>query len=67
LGIDRTELSPTLQRKIVHAGTNNGSFAQGSVNLAEYLSLAVDPKQIERVTERIGAERCAPRATEVAR
>jgi hypothetical protein len=66
LGIDRTELSPTVQRKIVHAGTNNGSFAKGSVDLAEYLDWVVDPKQIERVTERIGAERCAERDADVA-
>jgi hypothetical protein len=61
LGIDRTELSPQLQRKLVHAGTNARSFAQGSVDIAEYLDLTVDAKQIERVTERIGAERCAQR------
>jgi hypothetical protein len=67
LGIDRTELSPALQRKIVYAGTNNVSFAKGSADLAELMDLAADPKQIERVTERIGAERCAGRDAEVAR
>jgi hypothetical protein len=67
LGIDRSALSPALQRKIVYAGTNNVSFAQGSADLAEFMDLAVDPKQIERVTERIGAERCAGRDAEVAR
>jgi hypothetical protein len=55
-----------LQRKVVYAGANTGSFAQGSADLAEYMDLEVDPKQIERVTERIGAERCAGRDAEVA-
>jgi hypothetical protein len=67
LGIDRTEWSPTLQRKLVRAGTKNPSFAQGSEDLRDYLNLAVDPKQVERVTERIGAARCAERDADVAR
>jgi hypothetical protein len=67
LGIDRTEWSPTLQRKIVRAGTTNPSFAKGSADLMDYLDLKVDPKQVERVTERIGNERCAQRDAEVER
>lgn len=51
----------------MHAGTSNGSFVQGSVDLAEYLDLEVDPKQIERVTKRIGVERCAGRDAAVER
>jgi hypothetical protein len=31
----------------------------------DYLQLKVDPKQVERVTERIGAERCAQRDADV--
>ena len=65
LGIDRSGLSPTLQAKVVRAGTKNSSFAQGSDDLRDYLQLKVDPKQVERVTERIGAERCAQRDAEV--
>jgi hypothetical protein len=61
LGIDRTELSPQLQRKVVYAGANKSSFAEGSRDLTEYLQLQVDPKQIERVSHRIGLERCAER------
>jgi hypothetical protein len=61
LGIDRTELSPTLQRKIVRAGTQSRSFAQGSEELADYLHFEIDAKQVERVTKRIGTERCAQR------
>ena len=53
------------QAKVVRAGTKNGSFAQGSEDLLDYLPLEVAPKQVERVTERIGAERCARRDAEV--
>jgi hypothetical protein len=67
LGIDRTEWSPTLQRKIVRAGTQNGSFARGSADLLDYLHLDVDVKQVERVTERIGRERSSQRDDEVSR
>jgi hypothetical protein len=66
-GIDRTEWSPTLQRKIVRAGTKNPSFAQGSAALQDSLHLQVDLKQVERVTERIGQERCAQRDADVER
>jgi hypothetical protein len=65
LGIDRSGLSPTLQAKVVRAGTKNSSFAQGSDDLKDYLQLKIDPKQVERVTERIGAERCAQRDADV--
>ena len=65
LGIDRSGLSPTLQAKVVRAGTKNSSFAQGSDDLRDYLQLKIDPKQVERVTERIGAERWNQRDAEV--
>ncbi len=61
MGIDRSGLSPELQRKIVYAGTNNPSFQQGSKDLAELMDLEVNAKQVERVTERIGQERCDQR------
>src|SRR6266403_1079265 len=67
LGIDRTEWSPELQRKLVYAGTNQPSFALASENVAEMMDLNVGPKQIERLTERIGAARCAERDAEVER
>ena len=51
----------------MRAGTQNSSFAQGSADLLDYLSLEVDVKQVERVTERIGWERCAERDAEVTR
>jgi hypothetical protein len=60
-------LSPALQRKVVRAGTQTGSFAKGSADLLDYLDLDIDPKQVERVTERIGRERCGERDEDVAR
>jgi len=66
LGIDRSELSPELQRKVVYAGTQGGSFPQGSADLAEYLDLHINAKQVERVTERIGQQRCTERDAAVA-
>jgi hypothetical protein len=59
-------LSPQLQRRLVFAGTKNSSFQRGSADLAEYLDLQVNAKQIERVTERIGTERCGERDAAVA-
>ena len=50
----------------MRAGTKNPSFAKGSEDLRDYLDLKVDPKQVERVTERIGTARCAQRDAEVA-
>ena len=67
MGIDRSGLSPEVQRKVVFAGANNPSFAQGSVALAELMDLEVNAKQVERVTERIGQERCAERDAAVER
>jgi hypothetical protein len=61
LGIDRSGLSPELQRKVVYAGTTSGSFEQGSEDLAVYMKLQINAKQVERVTERIGQERCGER------
>jgi len=34
LGIDRTGLSPRVQRKVVHAGVNSVSYQQASRDLA---------------------------------
>jgi hypothetical protein len=61
LGIDQSETSPALLQKITYAGTAGRSFAEASATLHHLADLAVDPKQVERVTERIGAERVAER------
>jgi hypothetical protein len=55
-----------LLQKITYAGTTARSFAQASDMLQHLADWAVDPKQIERVTERIGAERVAQRDAQVA-
>jgi hypothetical protein len=51
---------------LVKAGTDNSSFAAASEKAADMMDLEVLPKQIERVTERIGWERCAQRDAAVA-
>lgn len=51
--------------KIVYAGVNNPSYQQGSRDLRELAELTVSAKQMERVTDRIGVERCAERDAEV--
>jgi len=55
-----------LLQKITYAGTAGRSFAEASATLHHLADLAVDPKQVERVTERIGAERVAERDAQVA-
>jgi hypothetical protein len=66
LGLDQSETSPTLLQKITYAGTVCRSFAEASAALHHLADLAVDPKQVERVTERIGAERVAERDAQAA-
>ena len=53
-------------QKITYAGTAGRSFAEASATLHHLADLAVDPKQVERVTERIGAERVAERDAQAA-
>jgi hypothetical protein len=55
-----------LLQKITYAGTAGRSFAEASATLHHLADLAVDPKQVERVTERIGAERVAERDAQAA-
>jgi hypothetical protein len=59
--MDRGGCSPAIQQKIVYAGANNSSFDKASRDLAELADLDVSAKHVERVSERIGAERCAER------
>jgi hypothetical protein len=66
LGIDQTETSPALQQKIAYAGITSRSFAQASDSLEHLADLVVDPKQVERLTERIGQERVAERDSSTA-
>lgn len=66
MGIDQAETSPALLRKITCAGTACRSFAEASATPHHLADLEVDAKQVERVTERIGAERVEERAAQLA-
>ena len=66
MGIDRSSYCPSLQRKIVYAGTAHGSFVQGEQSLKELAGVEVSAKQVERLTRQIGNERVAERNAEVA-
>jgi hypothetical protein len=66
LGIDRSSYCPSLQRKIVYAGTAHGSFVQGEQTLQELVGVKVSAKQVERLTRQIGGERVAERNAELA-
>src|SRR5262249_50203422 len=66
LGIDQSETSPALLQKVTYPGTAGRSSAEASATLHHLADLAVDPKQVERVTERIGAERVAERDAQAA-
>src|SRR5262249_38805939 len=66
LGIDQSEASPAVQRRLTYAGTVSRSFAEGSELLERLADVAVSAKQVERVTRRIGAERVAERDAQVA-
>jgi hypothetical protein len=55
-----------LLQKITYAGTAGRSFAEASAALHHLADLAVGPKQVERVTERIGAERVTERDAQTA-
>jgi hypothetical protein len=57
LGIDLGAYSPAVLKKVVYAGTQHPSFAQGHQALAALAGLKVAEKQVERLTERIGQER----------
>jgi hypothetical protein len=61
LGIDQGHYSPHVLKKIVCAGTQHPSFAQGSAALAALAGLTIATKQVERVTEKIGRERVGQR------
>jgi hypothetical protein len=55
-----------LLQKIVYAGSNSPSFQRGSQDLRVLAEVAVDAKQVERLTERIGHERPGERDAAVA-
>ena len=65
--MDRSRYSPALPSKIVYAGVTHLSFAQASENLLTVGGdVVVSAKQVERVTQGIGLERCVERDDAVA-
>ena len=50
-------LSPSLLEKVSYLGTLLKSFRQGEAAIAKLLDMTLGHKRIERLTERIGAER----------
>jgi hypothetical protein len=46
---------------VIYAGAHNPSFEQGSQALLHLADLEVPTKQVERLTQRIGVERCTER------
>lgn len=59
-------LSPTLIEKVVYLGAMLRSFPQAEHAAQTLLELPLTSKRIERITERIGAERVAARDAQVA-
>lgn len=51
--------TPRVYRKLVHAATQGGSFANGAEILAEQAELTIGVKRLWRAVQRIGAERLA--------
>ena len=47
--------------RVIYAGTNSSSFAQADAALQHLADLTVGVKQVERLTRRIGEERCVER------
>lgn len=62
MGVDvDQELSPSLVEKLVYCGTLLKSFPQTEVAFQKLLDINLGRKRIERITERIGAERVQQR------
>jgi hypothetical protein len=61
LGIDLGHYSPAVLERVIYAGTHHPSFERASQALLHLADLQVPTKQVERLVQRIGAERCAER------
>jgi len=59
-------LSPSLLEKVSYLGVLLKSFRQGEVAIAKLLDITLGHKRIERLTQRIGAERVAESDGEIA-
>ena len=58
-------LSPSLLEKVSYLGTLLKSFRQGDVAIEKLLDISLGHKRLERITERIGAERLVEADREV--
>ena len=65
LGLDQGHYSIDLLDLICYAGANKASFREASLDLAKMAGVAVQEKQVERLSKRIGAERLAEREAQV--
>ena len=63
LGLGPEDFSPALVRKVVRHGGKD-SFEEASVDLLEDVGIEVSPKQVQRITERVGTEWAAQRDRE---
>jgi hypothetical protein len=61
------DLSPAVMRKSVHLATKLTSFQSAGESLAETAEVQLTTKRVERLTERIGAERVRERDRETKR
>lgn len=66
LGLGTEGYSPSLLRKIEFAGANGASFAQASATLLALAEFSISSKHVQRITERLGAERRALQDQQVA-
>ena len=55
LGLGPENISPALLRKVVRHGGKD-SFQEASEDLKEDVELEISAKQVQRLTERVGAE-----------
>jgi hypothetical protein len=63
--LDLEDYGPALVRKIVRHGGKD-PFEEANADLREDLGLDISPKQVQRITERVGSEWAAQRDREVA-
>lgn len=63
LGLGPEDLSPALVRKVVRHGAKD-SFEEASADLREDVGIEISPKQVQRITERVGIEWAAQRDRE---
>jgi hypothetical protein len=61
LKLGSEQYSPGMLQKIEYAGGNNRSFETAAASLDRLAELSINPRNVERITERLGKERAAAR------